>query len=75
MMRDWSERADGITNQWKEVITKLASSPSLVSSLEAIQGVEDLLEEAGFDPKKAHIQLGGRFDQLKKIKNYGKVLQ
>lgn len=75
MMNDWSERADGITDQWKEVITKLASDPSLVSSLEAIQEVEDLLEEAGFDPKKADVQLGGRLDQLKRIKNYGKVLQ
>lgn len=75
MMSDWSERADGITDQWKEVITKLASDPSLVSSLEAIQEVENLLEEAGFDPKKADVQLGGRFDQLKRIKNYGKVLK
>lgn len=75
MMNDWNERADGITNQWQELITKLANDPSLVSSVKAIQEVEDLLKEAGLDPKEAKVQFGGRFDQLKKIKNYSNILQ
>lgn len=75
MMNDWNERADGITNQWQELITKLANDPSLVSSVKAIQEVEDLLKEAGLDPKEAKVQFGGRFDQLKRIKNYSNILQ
>lgn len=75
MMSDWSERANGITEHWKQIINRLANDPQLISSIEAIQEVEDLLEEAGFDPSKADVQLGGRFDQLKKLKNYINILQ
>lgn len=75
MMSDWNERADGITEHWKELITKLANDPKLVSAIESIKEVEDLLKEAGFDPSKADIQLGGRFANLKKLKNYNSILQ
>lgn len=75
MMNDWDERANGITEQWKDVIDKLANNPTLVQSIEAIKEVEDLLEEAGFDPTKANIQLGGRFDQLNRLKDHYNLLR
>ncbi len=75
MMSDWDERADGITKHWKKLITRLANNPNLVTAMEDIQTVEDLLEEAGFDPSKADVQLRGRFDQLKRLKNYGNMLK
>ena len=75
MMNDWNERAEGITTQWNELITKLAEDPELVKAIQSIQEVEDLLEEAGFNPSEGDVQLGGRFDTLKKIKNYHNILQ
>ena len=75
MMNDWNERADGITTQWNQLITKLAEDPKLVEAVQSIKEVEDLLEEAGFKPSEGNVQLGGRFDTLKKIKNYHNILQ
>ena len=75
MMNDWNERAEGITTQWKQLITKLAEDPKLGEAVKSIQEVEDLLEEAGFKPSEGKVQLGGRFDTLRKIKNHHNILQ
>lgn len=74
MMNDWDERSQGITEKWGEVITKLASDPALRAAVQAIDEVDDLLEEAGFDPEEAKVQFGGRFATLKGLQNYANVL-
>ena len=72
MMKDWSQRADSITTSYQQVLTDLLQDPTLVSALQAIEDIEDVVRQFG---EKAKIQLGGRYEALMKVKQLGDLYE
>lgn len=72
MMKDWSQRADSITTSYQQVLTDLLQDPTLVSALQAIEDIEDVVRQFG---EKAKIQLGGRYEALMRVKQLGDLYE